>query len=163
VLNIHVPPLRERREEIPILVQYFLDQYSQKYGRSVPALSREANDLLLIHDWPGNIRQLENMIKRLVVLGNEEAIKREIDSQPSDLRTPEAKSQKVARPAPLSLKEISRRAALQAEREVIQKTLERTRWNRKMAAKLLGVSYKALLYKIKESGLDSRSAESSDL
>jgi two-component system response regulator AtoC len=154
VLNIHVPPLRERREEIPVLTQHLLDKYSRKYGKSGLTLSREANDLLLIHDWPGNVRELENMIKRMVVLGGEEAITRELCQQPTPTQPPEVKSQNVAEPRPISLKEISRKAALQAEREVIQKTLDKTRWNRKMAARLLCISYKALLYKIKESGLE---------
>ena len=154
VLNIHVPPLRERREEIPILTQYLLDKYGRKYGKSIPTLSREASDLLLIYDWPGNVRELENMIKRMVVLGDEEVIKRQLRPQPSVSQVPELEPRKDSRPEPISLKEISRKAAMQAEREVIQRTLERTHWNRKMAARLLDISYKALLYKIKECSLD---------
>lgn len=155
VLNIHVPPLRERREEIPILTQYLLDRYCRKYGKPIFTLSREANDLLLVHDWPGNVRELENMIKRMVVLGDEGILKRELAPRPAAPAASEAKSEKPKGPRPISLKEISRRAALEAEREVIHKTLEKTRWNRKMAARLLGISYKALLYKIKECGLEN--------
>jgi len=76
VLNIHVPPLRERTEEIPILIQYFLEKYSRKYDKSIPTLSREASDLLLNHDWPGNVRELENMIKRLVGYGHKRKCER---------------------------------------------------------------------------------------
>ncbi|MBW2058468.1 MAG: sigma 54-interacting transcriptional regulator [Deltaproteobacteria bacterium] len=157
VLNIHVPPLRERREEIPLLVQYFLDMYNRKYGKTGLTLSRETRDLLLLHEWPGNVRELENMIKRLVVLGDEGAIKKELGGRPLALQSLQARPERAAppEPEPVSLKEISRRAALEAEREVIEKTLKKTRWNRKMAARLLNISYKALLYKIKECGLDS--------
>ncbi len=91
VLNIHVPPLRERREEIPIFVQYMLEKNSRKYGKSVPTLSREASDLLLTYDWPGNVRELENMIKRFVVLGDEEVIKRELNFQSAAPETSEGK------------------------------------------------------------------------
>jgi transcriptional regulator with GAF, ATPase, and Fis domain len=155
VLNILVPPLRERREEIPILTQHLLDKYGQRYGKPSFALSREANDLLLVYDWPGNVRELENMIKRMVVLGSEDVIRKELRHHPSVEQHPEVKSQAVEEPKHISLKEISRKAALEAEREVIERTLEKTHWNRKMAARLLDISYKALLYKIKECGLDA--------
>ncbi len=155
VLNIYVPPLRERREEIPLLIEYLLEKNGQKYGESVPGLSQETTDLLINYPWPGNVRELENMIKRFVVLGTEEVIERELSSSFSVVSPLEVKSEKAEGPKPVSLKEISRKAALEAEAEVILKTLEQTRWNRKKAAKLLGISYKALLYKIKESGLDN--------
>lgn len=158
VLNIRVPPLRERREEIPILIQYFLDKNSRKYGNSVPPLSRDVSDLLLTHDWPGNVRQLENMIKRFVLLGNEEVIKEELNQRhsPKPQQPHESESQDLDGDSPkvISLKEISRKASLQAERQVILRALQQTRWNRKKAANLLGISYKALLYKIKKCGLD---------
>ncbi len=154
VLNIHVPPLRERREEIPMLIQYLLEKNCRKYNESVSTLSSKTTELLLNYDWPGNVRELENMIKRFVVLGDEEVIKRELNAPLSAEHPVDVKPQGSEDPKLLSLKEISRKAALEAEAEVIAKTLEQTRWNRKKAAKLLGVSYKALLYKIKESGLD---------
>jgi len=165
VLNIHVPPLRERRNEIPALARYFLEHYGRKYGKSSPALAPETNTFLLGHEWPGNVRELENMMKRLVVLGDEEAIRKALTGQPTVPQPAETKavSQSVAGAKTISLKEISRRAAMQAEREVIQKTLEQTHWNRKMAAKLLAISYKALLYKIKECGLDTPPAASAGL
>ena len=165
VLNIHVPPLRERRDEIAALSLYFLEHYGRKYGKPLPVLSPETNTLLLGHDWPGNVRELENMMKRLVVLGDEEVIRNALTGRPQ-VPAPEetiAVSQPTVGPKTLSLKEISRRAAIQAEREVIQKTLEQTHWNRKMAAKLLAISYKALLYKIKECGLDNPPAASAGL
>jgi transcriptional regulator with GAF, ATPase, and Fis domain len=154
VLNIYVPPLRERKEEIHLLIEYLLEKNGRKYGESVPSLSQETTDLLISYHWPGNVRELENMIKRFVVLGNEEVIERELSSSLSAASPLEVTPEKTEGPKPVSLKEISRKAALEAEAEVIVKTLEQTRWNRKKAAKLLGISYKALLYKIKESGLD---------
>jgi len=158
VLHIYVPPLRQRREEIPILIEYFLQKYSGKYDKSTPTLSREASDLLLSYDWPGNVRQLENMIKRLVVLGDEEAIKEELSqhdsSEPDEPRQSQNQESDGAIPNQTGLKEISRKAALQAEREIILQTLQKTRWNRKKAAHVLGISYKGLLYKIKQGELD---------
>jgi transcriptional regulator with GAF, ATPase, and Fis domain len=155
VVNIHVPPLRERKDELPLLARYLLDRYSRKYEKPVPVLSPETSDLLLLYDWPGNIRELENMIKRLVVLGNEKVIRNELSQVFSPGWEPsEPKREETPRPKSLSLKEISRRAAHEAEGKLIQATLEQTRWNRKKAAKLLGISYKALLYKIKACGLD---------
>ena len=147
------------------LAHCFLEHYGRKYGKSFPVLSPETNTLLLGHDWPGNVRELENMMKRLVVLGDEGVIKKALTGQPLVPEPAETKavSQPVAGPKTISLKEISRRAAIQAEREVIQKTLEQTHWNRKMAAKLLAISYKALLYKIKECGLDNPPAASAGL
>jgi transcriptional regulator with GAF, ATPase, and Fis domain len=156
VLNIHVPPLRERTEEIQTLSRYFLDKYSQKYEKPLLTLSSEACDLFHLYDWPGNVRELENMIKRMIVLGHEEIVKNELGTRLSASSGPEdSPTQRVEEPRPIPLKQISRKAALEAEREVIKRTLEKTHWNRKMAARLLDISYKALLYKIKECGLDS--------
>ena len=155
VVNILVPPLRERKQEIPIFVNRFLDKYAKKYDKKVSPPSGKLMKMFMRHQWPGNIRELENMVKRLVVLGDEAAI---IDELSSDIRgknllqrsKPQLQS---SIPPVLPLKEVSRRAAMQAEREAILKVLRQTNWNRKMAAKLLKVSYKAILYKIKEYGL----------
>jgi len=155
VVNILVPPLRERKQEIPIFVNRFLDKYAKKYDKKVSPPSGKLMKMFMRHQWPGNIRELENMVKRLVVLGDEAAI---IDELSSDIRgknllqrsKPQLQS---SFPPVLPLKEVSRRAAMQAEREAILKVLHQTNWNRKMAAKLLKVSYKAILYKIKEYGL----------
>jgi two-component system response regulator AtoC len=125
------------------------------------------------YSWPGNVRELENVVKRLVVLGTEAQVRRELALGPP-LGHPPARESAAAAPieaappepgegdAPAgpagihrrSLKEVSREAAREAETKLILSTLERTRWNRKQAAHLLGISYKALLYKIKDSGMD---------
>jgi two-component system response regulator AtoC len=158
VVNVFVPPLRERREEIPILVDHFVRLYSLKYNREMEPVSDRLMQGFLSYPWPGNVRELENMVKRIVVLQNEEAIADEIFSVQS---APEPSrpsiEQMVEEMDPLapqiSLREIGRRAAREAEREALRKVLYQTNWNRKKAAKILDVSYKTLLQKIKECGL----------
>jgi len=200
VVSINMPPLRERREEIPLLCDYFLKKYSVQYNKPYTELSHDTMSLFMDYDWPGNVRELENLIKRTVVLGTEAPIKKEIShsiamaahrmlhqpvihpaavvSHPSAARLPQAPvmpagaAAVAAHAGPLtpteiaaaaaeagnySLKDISRTAAREAERELIFKMLQQTRWNRKETAEILGISYKALLYKIKENGLDKAS------
>jgi two-component system, NtrC family, response regulator AtoC len=183
VVAINLPPLRERREEIPILTDHFLRKYSVQYNKPMTTISPELSLQFLGYDWPGNVRQLENIVKRMVVLGTEAGISKELQqpvfagrppalplpSTPVTVPTPVADAAVcVAAPvAPdcavddatvsVSLKDIARTAAREAERELILRMLTRTRWNRKEAAEILGVSYKALLYKIKENGLDKAS------
>jgi two-component system response regulator AtoC len=212
VVTIHMPPLRERREEIPVLTDYFLKKYSVQYNKPFGAVSPDLARLFVQFDWPGNVRQLENLIKRMVVLGTEAPIMKELQQPPAPIpfrslvsasfassapRPSGAAPQPVlppppaAAPAPVvpafapgppaaagaepvavavssaataamasgnySLKDIARTAAREAERELILRMLTRTRWNRKEAAEILGISYKALLYKIKENGLDKAS------
>jgi two-component system, NtrC family, response regulator AtoC len=183
VVSIKMPPLRERREEVPLLCSYFLKKYSVHYNKPHAALSQDAIQLLTDYDWPGNVRELENLIKRTVVLGTEAGIRKDImhgiamaahrlHQQPFETRQPSvsrsAAAISVAPPAPprvaetpeaaeagnCSLKDVSRTAARSAERELILKMLQQTRGNRKATAEILGISYKALLYKIKENGLD---------
>jgi two-component system response regulator AtoC len=210
VVSINVPPLRERREEIPILTEHFLRKYSVQYNKPMLSVSADLAQHFLGYDWPGNVRQLENLIKRMVVLGTDAGISREL-LQPVVIAGPRALSSSTSRaaqpPSPVlpppsldstrpspplgaragrraaavvsapvadvveveaagaapagatsvSLKDISRTAAREAERELILRMLTRTRWNRKAAAEHLGISYKALLYKIKENGLDKAS------
>ncbi len=155
VVNILVPPLRERREEIPVFVNLFLDRYAKKYDKEANPPSRKLMKMFMNHQWPGNIRELENMVKRLVVLGDEAAIIEELSSEIKGrkfFQKSQTQFQGTVSPI-LPLKEVSRRAAMQAESETILKVLEQTNWNRKMAAKLLSISYKAILYKIKQYGL----------
>ncbi|MEN8182790.1 MAG: sigma-54 dependent transcriptional regulator [Myxococcota bacterium] len=159
VVNVAIPPLRERRSEIPALVDLFLRRYGTKYGRPrrsiTPALSR----LLGRHTFPGNVRELENMIKRIVVLESENSIIEELLSG-GGYRAARAASafetllDEIEETAgTLPLREVGRRAAMEAERETIERVLHRTSWNRKQAARILGVSYKTLLQKIRECGL----------
>jgi two-component system response regulator AtoC len=157
VIEIRVPPLRERRDEIPALVDYFLKTANAQYGRAmdIPPSTRR---LMAEHGWPGNIRELENIVKRLVVLGSTDRIHEELAasaknaphaSAPAPLEVPPA----GAADGRLDLKAIARKAARDAERLVIADTLARVHWNRAKAARILQISYKALLYKIVDCGL----------
>ena len=165
VVNICVPPLRERVEEIPVLADYFLRQYSRKYRREVQSISDQLMRGFLAYPWPGNVRELENMVKRIVVLQSEDPISEEIfgaASSLSSLGSPKSSASSLERMVDqeieeggekIALREIGRRAAREAEREALQRVLYQTNWNRKKAAKILEVSYKTLLQKIKECGL----------
>ena len=211
VVTITIPPLRERREEIALLTDHFVKKYSVQYNKPFPGITSELSHLFMEYEWPGNVRQLENMIKRMVVLGSETPIIHElrqpamlhqwtqpvappvphpaaVPAQPPAVPAAVASSGLAAASAPIasaatigaapkglngtarstapaaatatgtvSLKDIARSAAREAERELILRMLTRTRWNRKEAAENLGISYKALLYKIKENGLDKAS------
>jgi two-component system, NtrC family, response regulator AtoC len=188
-VTLRLPPLRERRDEIPVLVDFFLKKYTVQYHKPLIGLGADTRALLEAHEWPGNVRELEQLVKRAVVLGSDAAMRKE-------LQTPRAQPVAAPRPRPrpaaampvvgatlavapvpgapappvvpgvapdvplngqYSLKDISRNAAREAERELILRMLQHTRWNRKEAAEILGISYKALLYKIKENGLDRTS------
>jgi transcriptional regulator with GAF, ATPase, and Fis domain len=155
VVNIFVPPLRERRQEIPVFIDHFLNTYSKKYDKNMSPPSPRLMKMFTQHPWLGNIRELENMIKRLVLLSDEGAIIEELSSEikRNKVRQKSSSQFQGAMPPILPLKEVGRRAAMHAEREAILKVLGQTNWNRKKAAKLLHISYKAILYKIKEYGL----------
>jgi two-component system response regulator AtoC len=158
VVNVWVPPLRERREEIPVLVEHFLRLYSAKYGRERRPLSDRLMKAFSGYAWPGNVRELENMVKRIVVLSSEDAIVEEILGGRRPVEPPAVAAERALREsedsgAPLSLREVGRRAAREAEREALRRVLYQTNWNRKKAARVLEVSYKTLLQKIKECGL----------
>jgi two-component system response regulator AtoC len=160
VIEIRIPPLRERRDEIPALLDHFLATANAAYGRVVE-IPPAARRLLLEHPWPGNIRQLENAVKRIVVLGGTAGIEQELatsgEPSASALATASARTAADA-DGRLDLKAIARKAARDAERIAIADMLERTHWNRTKAARVLGISYKALLYKITECGLVDRQA-----
>ncbi len=157
VVNILIPPLRERKEEIPIFVEYFLDKFSKKFDRKVPLLSQKTMQAFSDYHWVGNVREMENVIQRLVVLGNEETIVEELTPVTKEDPIPEKKKKMVpAKKIWPSLKEVHQEAIKKAETEMILKALEMTNWNRKKAADKLNISYKALLYKIKETSLDKR-------
>jgi transcriptional regulator with PAS, ATPase and Fis domain len=157
VVNIHIPPLRERKEEIPIFVEYFLDKFRKKYNKEVKPLQEQITTLLQQYDWSGNVRELENVIHRYIVLGNEEAMIEELEPLMSKDQSEKKRSLTPVFKARLSLKEIQHQAVLKAESEVICKVLAQMNWNRKKSAKLLNISYKALLYKIKECGIRKQS------
>jgi two-component system response regulator AtoC len=149
VVNLFMPPLRDRRADIPILIDYFLDYYKRKYNCRAQALSGELMAVLHKYHWPGNIRELENLIKRYVILGSEDVISSELVLRSEkDFRTPE-----INLDGPICLKKLTRQATRELERTIILKVLQAHHWNRKQAAKALNISYRALLYKIRETGL----------
>jgi two-component system, NtrC family, response regulator AtoC len=158
VINILVPPLRERREEIPGLVEYFTQRYSRVFNVPERTLSPEALQAFLAYSWPGNIRELENFIKRMIVLQDWNLARTLVT--PAPVTPAPTAAEPFSATKGLSLKEISRRAVFEAERDVIQRALEQCRWNRVRTAKLLKISYRALLYKIKDMGLKRDSAAS---
>src|ERR1700723_2247944 len=151
---LRLPPLRDRREDIPILVESFLSKHAAQFGRPRPSLSPRTLRILLEHSWPGNIRELENVVKKIIALGDEQLAVSELASAPAEA-TAEAPVE-GAEARGYSLKAASRAASREAERGLILKALARTRWNRKRAAQELQISYKSLLYKLKQIGvLDS--------
>ena len=166
VVAISIPPLRERREEIPVLVEYFMSRFCRQYNRDALKISAGTVRLLQDYAWPGNVRELENMIKRAVVLQTEALVQQEIALRSEKPWTPKPEGgSPVAAPvhpvasnpeAEMGLKDIARRAAMAAEKAVIKEVLEKVRWNRAEAARLLKISYKAMLYKIRQVGLDDR-------
>jgi two-component system, NtrC family, response regulator AtoC len=151
VVVLHLPPLRERAADIPVLVNYFLAQLSRTYKRNTQPLSASAMNRLKVHHWPGNIRELENLMKRYVVLGTEDVIM-------SDLTAPALANfiPQLPRENSVALKKLTRAAVKDLEGKIILNTLQAHQWNRKRAARALNISYRSLLYKLKESGLDLR-------
>jgi DNA-binding NtrC family response regulator len=143
--SLRLPPLRERKEDIPALVEHFLAKYSRG-SKAAPVLNNEAMELLISHTWPGNIRELENMVKKMVAFADTKVALSELRAAPRLTRPAEVASE----PRISSLKVAARAASRRTERELILKALERTHWNRKRAAQELQISYKSLLYKIKQ-------------
>jgi two-component system response regulator AtoC len=161
VVTIQIPPLRERIDAIPLLVEHFLRMYNDQYNKNLEKLSPEMMRTLMQYHWPGNVRELENMIKRMVVLGSEQTVIQELgQAKAPSVSVDESEELDLARLGvdlaegeDLDLKAISKRASQIAEKKVIERVLHLTRWNRKEAAERLQISYKALLYKMKENGL----------
>ena len=181
VIEVTVPPLRERRAEISHLCDFFIDRYARRYNRPAPVLSAEVIQLFQSYEWPGNIRELENMIKRLVILQDDQLVIREMHRHPRSaaayamagaamggpsMPTPnlseddeedegEAQPEVAVAMAPAGsrLADVAKAAAVNAERTIIEETLRQNQWNRRRAAEQLGVSYKTLLNKIKECGI----------
>jgi DNA-binding NtrC family response regulator len=183
VIEIVVPALRERRDEIHQLTDVFLNRYSHKYNRQLRPLSDGIRHLFSEYAWPGNVRELENMVKRLVILQDEDLVVQEIHRQRQRAAAMPTAGEPVGAPitapstpapavpinggagavphpveptraeGPVSLAQVARAAAMQAERVAIERTLKQVLWNRRKAAAILGVSYKTLLNKIKECGI----------
>ena len=150
VVNIHLPALRERRADIEGLVNFFLEFYNRKYNCRAKPLSGELMTILQKYHWPGNIRELENLVKRYVILGNEEVISSDLVTREQEYFNPDLNLD-----GPISLKKLTRQAVRELERKVILKVLQANHWNRKQAARALSISYRALLYKIRDAGLPS--------
>lgn len=149
VVTVYLPPLRERKEDIPGMAQYFLRASEQRFNTKVAPLSDEWLDRLQEHDWPGNVRELENVIGNYVVLGPEASL----PGDPGDPVPQSARNGVEVAEGTISLRKIGRRAAREAERRVILRVLKSVRGNRKQAARTLNISYRALLYKLKEVGI----------
>ena len=180
VVNIVVPPLRERKEDIPLLADYFLKRYEEMYNRNSVKISPKLMEMFMEYAWPGNVRELENNIKRLIILSNEGQLISEFmrKRQEGSLSAAPAREERVGfgissppvavaqdprrdngeeelvLPDKGTLKEVAKIAQRKAEKELIGRVLDQTRWNRRKAAQILDISYKALLYKIKECGLN---------
>ncbi len=157
VVNVVLPPLRERREEIPKLTELFLRRFSAPYRKPTPRLGERLMKAFERYSFPGNVRELENMMKRVIVLDNEASILDEVLRSERGERgnTLMRLIEEIERTAgEIPLREVGRRAAQEAEREMIDRVLNHTNWNRKQAARMLGVSYKTLLQKIRGCGLE---------
>jgi two-component system, NtrC family, response regulator AtoC len=149
---LRLPPLRQRKEDIAFLMGHFLRKYARDFRRRVPDLSAETLRLFLDYSWPGNLQELEDAARVLVALGDEHAA---LGGLRALLRKPEAGNHNNGG---ISLKAASRAASREAEKELILNTLTRTRWNRRRAAAELKISYKALLYKLKQIGFEGYGA-----
>lgn len=151
VMSLRLLTLRERIKDIPQLCGYLLEKLARQFRRSVPRLNPSTLHLLQQWDWPGNLRELENWIARAIILGDDQALSAELKRQVA-LTSGLVGRQIRVRP----LKEASRRATTAATRAVILRALQANRWNRRKAAEELKMSYRSLLYKIREAGLPPR-------
>jgi len=145
-VTIDLPSLRQRSVDIPVLIEYFLEKYAQAFRLPAKPVSREMTRMLLGYDWPGNIRQLENLIRSYVLIGDEESIMAELipTSAPREVAEIDLLN-------PVSLKDITKSATKNLEREIILKVLHAHGWNRQKTAKWLNISYRSLLYKLEDS------------
>ena len=148
VVNLQLPALRDRAVDIPELADYFLAFYNSKYSLKTRPLSGQTLRLMQNYGWPGNVRELENLVKRYVILGSEETITGELVNKNQSPLVPN-----IPPDGKISLKRITREAMRELERQVILKALQANNWNRKRAARALSISYRALLYKIRDAGL----------
>ncbi len=155
VIRLDLPPLRERREEIPVLSNYFMFKYRERYKSAVEEISPQLLDAFLRYDWPGNIRQLENAVKRYLILPDIEMTLAELKDNGTTAQGAVVIPMKPKEDK-MSLKDVGSRAAEQAEKELVLKVLEETAWNRKQAARRLNICYKALLNKLKRWQIENR-------
>ncbi|WP_263367327.1 sigma-54 interaction domain-containing protein [Edaphobacter bradus] len=148
-VTINLPPLRQRIADLPILIDYFIEHYAKVFHHTPELLSKSAVRMMQSYHWPGNIRQLENLIRGYVLIGSEEALVAEMMPEtPRDGITTELDLSE-----PVSLKNITRKATHDLERQIILKVLQANSWNRQKTAKWLQISYRSLLYKLSEIGM----------
>ncbi|MGB8013310.1 MAG: sigma 54-interacting transcriptional regulator [Terriglobales bacterium] len=148
---LRLPPLRQRKEDIPHLRDWFLSVAARDFSRAVPVLSPETQNFFLEYSWPGNIRELKDAARAIVALGDETLAM-------GGLRSLLRRADRSGNGEKISLKDVARAASREAEREIILQVLTRTRWNRRRAAQELQISYKALLYKLKQIGYEEYGA-----
>lgn len=165
-ITVLLPPLRDRHGDIPLLAEFFVEKYNKLYSREAESLSQDALNQLAAAPWPGNVRQLENLIKQVVVRGDETIIPdlllgQTIDYSQAGPATPVVAPVAIVPNLPvtsgsssLSLKKRVSTAVEREERALISEVLGRTNWNRRKAAEMLQISYRSLLYKIKEYALN---------
>ena len=148
-VTIELPPLRQRTMDLPMLIDYFLELHAKAFRRDPKPLSREVTRLMQRYDWPGNIRQLENMIRGYVLIGSEEVLAADLVAsvQAGSTRL----NAEIDLSSPISLKEITKAATQDLERQIILKVLEANGWSRRKTAKWLNISYRSLLYKLQAS------------
>jgi DNA-binding NtrC family response regulator len=151
--SIQLPPLRERKEEIPILIRHFMRKLSEKYARKPLVMSEQLLQACMDHNWPGNLRELENSVKRFLVLGDEQHVLMELRRARNGAPAAPHTSLGMEAASGGGLKMLARSAMGEAETEAMSEVLIRHNWNRKQAASELKISYKALLYKIRQYGL----------
>ena len=158
VVNVHVPPLRERKLDIPVLVEHFIDTFNSEFNCRAKPLSEGLMSTLQAYHWPGNLRQLENVMKRYVILGSEHAVSSEIE-QKRPITQRFASIPDIPPGGTISLKKVTREMVRDFELQVITKMLEAHSWNGVRAARALNISYRAFLYKVKELRLSSPSLQ----
>lgn len=150
-MTIHLPALRERTVDIPLICEYLLQYYNDKLNGRAPMLRQALLTKMQRYSWPGNVRQLENLIKRYVVMGTDDVILSELLQTNDRDAVPE-----VTFEGPVSLKKLTRQTVRKVEARIILSALHANNWNRKKAARALGISYRALLYKLKDVGIPQR-------
>jgi two-component system, NtrC family, response regulator AtoC len=148
VIGIHMPSLRERQEDVAPLAEYFLGQLNTRFERNAPPFTQELIESLERREWRGNIRELENVVARYAILGSPDAVAPE-----PTVKRPASNLVHVSADGSIPLKRIAKQAIREMEGNLILKALRENKWNRRKAAQVLNISYRALIYKIRETGL----------
>ncbi|HXN72229.1 MAG TPA: sigma-54 dependent transcriptional regulator [Candidatus Acidoferrales bacterium] len=154
VISITLPALRDRREDIPYLVEYLRQQFNRRFKREAGPVSKEVLHLLHQREWPGNIRELENCMARYVILGSEEAF--HSDRHQHQEKKPLSFAYELNEDGNIPLKRIAQQVTRRMEHDVILKVLQANQWNRRKAAEILKISYRALLYKVRQAGIPAK-------